>query len=588
MKRLLGAVVSLWRDSPNWRLGVLVASVLSVLAILPLGGGRPSAPPGSTASYQPPPASGGSAPSPINPVAPVNQSLACLALHASSPALHGTTTALRCEGLVHAMQRCGVQPSERAQATPAQTALLDELEACLPLIAMSDERWASVQSAMREHRRDGTLRTAASLVVAADRLDAFDRDRATTPARRDLLDGSAKARVARERALEAIAELVPLAQLFREPSADSMTLVRDLADGHRRIEQLDLSVSAADLEGIEKSTFEAAHRAWKAIEESDRRIAALDAAMARRTTDPLPFLIALGALDELDRSRIRARAPGAQGVADLDAAIREVMPNGLDLALESYERRPTYEDATRVERLLALARSASLEIGEPLAPRTDRVRADLAGHEKRMGHLRKVAREWTEFRHGAHADDGQRRTIENRVTKAIDLVVIPGTLELNEFDAGGLTDQNRDDFSTLARAYVEITGRHALAGQARVTARVDCSDLRDPLVTPVCDSLRESLERAGVGRAKGSEDGFFAVLLGDALIRDPGEDRSTRAIRRAITVGARLRWSYSGRTVDLGTVDAMGQSRDLAAALRAAHTKAGDEIVQRVMTHLGR
>ncbi|MCP5433394.1 MAG: hypothetical protein H6923_09010 [Alphaproteobacteria bacterium] len=591
MRKILTTARQLWRDAPNWRRGVMAAGAVTLLALIPVGGnggggggggGQPPVagpPPGGGGTYS----GGGGGGGTVNPVGAVSQALACLGTRANHPAMQKAPEGQRCEGLVAAVGSCGVTEADLPRATPAQRDILDEVKTCGGKLEASDAHWAALAGALAEYGKRRSLAGAKSVASARSNLEQFDLDRAGTQDKAAAVKAADQAGADRDEALTLLTALSPLARLYSGADSQNLSTVSDLAEGYKKIGMLKIAIDPAELGAADREAVEAATDAARAIEESDRRIAALKAADARRAGEPLPYVRAVASLTEFDRARIAQGALPGTDLATIDKAVKSSLADAIDIMLGEYGRKTTLTAAAQLLRLQGMADAQKVELSGTARERLEGVAKDVAGHDKRMEIVRSVAADWKALRQRGGSDAG----VEERVKQIMAAVAAPGTIELNSFDAGDVDAATKSAFAVLAQAFVEITGRLAKGGAGALAAYVDCSRISDRLIKPVCDKLSALLVGGGFRAGSAPGDSVISIALSNPALRDAGRDAKTGMPQRELKLAARLAWSYSGRSADLGEIVATGADRDLQTALDHVHSNAAKTIYERAMAQLG-
>jgi hypothetical protein len=203
---------------------------------------------------------------------------------------------------------------------------------------------------------------------------------------------------------------------------------------------------------------------------------------------------------------------------------------------------------------------------------------DLAGTTVRLDALRDAAEAWQRVK-----ERGQRdAAIESRIEQVIGAIVVPGSVEPNSFDAAAMTAQDRGALGSVLGAWVEIQGRVAPAQRRALTVTLQPPSNVDADARAFYSNVATQLERLGFTMSESSKAALVLSLSAPGL-QDGGINSQGLSERKA-SVTAALRWSYSGRTTDMGTITGIGASRDKRELKDAALRSVAEQVARTVLS----
>jgi hypothetical protein len=203
---------------------------------------------------------------------------------------------------------------------------------------------------------------------------------------------------------------------------------------------------------------------------------------------------------------------------------------------------------------------------------------DLAGTTVRLDALRDAAGAWQRVK-----ERGQRdAAIESRIEQVIAAIVVPGSLEPNSFDAMAMTAQDRGALGGVIGAWVEIQGRVPPAQRRALTVTLQPPSNVDADARAFFSNVATQLERLGFTMSQSGKAALVLSLSAPGL-QDGGINSQGLAERKASVTGA-LRWSYSGRTTDMGTITGIGASRDKRELKDAALRSVAEQVARTVLS----
>lgn len=550
----------------------MVATIASLFAP------GPAPPSGGSASYPVPAPASGQGQIIINPTAPVDvtvdtrlrQFYQAYTDASSNKAQVGAF----CEQIVVAVTK--LQPEDEASAAGAQRDAIQEAQRCLPLVAESDQRVTAIDAAYKRYDSVRTLGAAEATLMAANAMTDFDRarDLAGTGAAAEKLGGLQAAVDAYRKLLARIASVAPL---YRPGDPATLATAIELAALGREavasgFARSDPTLLAAEAQGLASAT-----TAADAIADSDRKIAILAQAFARRTEDPVGLAIALGSLSPFDRARAVDPTASPVDLAAVEAGASGSLGPALDRSAESYQQAATFDGARTLSQIEALAKSLGAGVSASSARVVEQARRDLAGSELRLRALAESAARWLQQRARRQRD----AALESRIGEVLTAIVPAGMAEPNSFDAAAMNAQDRAALATLISAWVEVQGRAAPSQRGLLKVALEQPANADGATGVFLSNVAGHLAQLGFTVTSTPEGAGLVLKLSAPGLQEGGMNADGMPQRKAVVRGSMV-WTYNGRSDDLGTVTGIGADRDKRVITEAALRSAAQQVANTV------
>jgi hypothetical protein len=152
--------------------------------------------------------------------------------------------------------------------------------------------------------------------------------------------------------------------------------------------------------------------------------------------------------------------------------------------------------------------------------------------------------------------------------------IVPAAgVEPNTFDAAAMTAQDQSALATLFAASIEIQGHVSAAQRASLSIALAAPADADANATKFFANVTTQLKEIGYTISPTPANAVVVLSLSNPGLQEGGYRADGLPQRRA-TVRGTMRWTYSGRIADLGTITGVGVDSDKhvlsEAALRAA------------------
>lgn len=578
---LPGTAAMLWRESPRWRWTTVAALVLTVLALMGRTVPQPGQPPMPMPIPGPGTTQGPGTSGPITPVPPMrqDQGVRLADFHtASDKAEQNKAEGERCEERLAAFAKLQ-KPGDLQAAQMAQKDDIQKAQACEPLIAASDRRLAELASATAAAEAAPARGAVQELQAALAKLDGFDQSRSAT-VRQNLPERVGKLAKGLDEYDEALKALARQVSLYAASNGTSYDAGRQIQEMAAKLRALPVRPRADALAPAQADTLAAAERIGTEIDAAEQRLQTLAQAWQRREADPQTVANLIAQLSDVDRARWDGGPNRPAKIGAMESAVAAQLPGVLQGLLGSYERERTRVAGDRILGVQALAGRLRAPVPGDLRGRLDRVSAEVEASRARLTRLVAVEQAWN-----AKAPGTRNAALEQDVVTAVRAVREPNAAEVNRYDAGALSENERRAWATLHSALAEIQG--SIDPRAKLSVNVDAAGIADRFLQSMPRHIAAALEAGGFGVAKNADAASIRLVLTDPRVKQQANTEDGAKVFD-LAVHARVQWVYRGTEADLGVISGSGKGDEAAAAIEAAQAETAKRIAEEISNRLKR